>query len=120
MQVALPTVNKDAANSSDDEDKDVDEAEPMDTDENADPTAKGPAFDYSQLKRQTKVMTTAREREQLDEQFRNDIEARAATLARAAPNLKAVEQYDAVKVIACPLSHAHHAWLLFWLAKSVP
>ena len=38
------------------------------------------------------------ERDKLDQEFNKDIEDRHSTLARLAPNLKAMEQYQAVKV----------------------
>lgn len=74
----------------------------MDTDEQQQQTTMGLAskLDYTHLKRQFKATTGPSERQQLQQQFRNDIEARTASLARAAPNLKAVEQYDAVQVPA--------------------
>ena len=54
-------------------------------------------LDFSSLKRQYKATGRA-ERDQLDDQFRKDIEERGAQLARLVPNLKAIEQYEAVKV----------------------
>ena len=85
LQVTLPTAKDDA-----------DEAEPMETDDAEEETSQPAAFDFSRLKRQAKATMGPKDREQLDEQYRTDIEARATALARAAPNLKAVEQYDAV------------------------
>ncbi len=54
-------------------------------------------LDFSSLKRQYRVTGQA-ERHQLDDQFRKDVEERSAQLARLVPNLKAIEQYEAVKV----------------------
>lgn len=54
-------------------------------------------LDFSSLKRQYRVTGQA-ERDQLDDQFRKDIVERGSQLARLVPNLKAIEQYEAVKV----------------------
>ena len=45
------------------------------------------------------------EREKLAGDFRANIESHAATLARLAPNLKAVEQFEAIKVPIMPGSN---------------
>lgn len=119
-QITLPKLQEEAdEDRSDDEDED--EAQPMDTDEpgseqqqqqQAEHRQAGVRLDYSRLKRNFKATTGAQEREQLDQQLRSDIDARASALARAAPNLKAVEQFNAVKVrcsisrrpdLSCPL-----------------
>lgn len=98
LQIVLPALNRGSQNDSDEDNSD-DAAEPMETDEAENGSAKRrKAYDYSRLKRNHKAATGPREREQLDEQFRSDVESRTAMLARAAPNLKAVEQYDAVRV----------------------
>ena len=59
------------------------------------------SLDFSSLKRQYRATGRA-ERDQLDDQFRKDIEERGAQLARLVPNLKAIEQYEAVKVRTHP------------------
>ena len=43
-----------------------------------------------------------KEREALAAEFHYEIEARTAALARVAPNLKALEQFQAVKVLPSP------------------
>ena len=55
-------------------------------------------LDYSSLSREHRAAGDARQRDKLTSQFQADIEERAALLAKLAPNLKAVEQYEAVKV----------------------
>lgn len=45
-------------------------------------------------------MNGGRERDKLAGQFQADIEERSALLSKLAPNLKASEQYEAVKVQA--------------------
>ena len=60
------------------------------------------APDFSRLKRaHTQGARTEAERERLGSEFRSEIEARAAALARAAPNLKALDQFEAVRVSFC-------------------
>ncbi|KAK9820343.1 hypothetical protein WJX72_009251 [[Myrmecia] bisecta] len=78
--------------------------EPVDMDvdgsENSNPNAgtQGEAaLDFQGLPRHLKASEGAKEREKLDAEFRADIEERSATLSRLAPNLKAVEQFEAVK-----------------------
>ena len=55
-------------------------------------------LDYSGLSREHKAASEGRERDKLATQFQAYIEERSALLAKLAPNLKAVEQYEAVKV----------------------
>ena len=55
-------------------------------------------LDYSSLSREHKAASEGKERDKLAAQFQADIEERSALLAKLAPNLKAVEQYEAVKV----------------------
>ena len=43
-------------------------------------------------------MSEGAQRDKLASQFQADIEERSALLAKLAPNLKAMEQYEAVKV----------------------
>ena len=57
----------------------------------------GPVLDYAKLKKRYREAEGTRERQKLDAEFRADIEERGAQLARLAPNLKAMEQYEAVK-----------------------
>ena len=57
----------------------------------------GPVLDYAKLKKRYRDVEGTRERQKLDSEFRADIEERGAQLARLAPNLKAMEQYEAVK-----------------------
>lgn len=55
-------------------------------------------LDYSSLGREHKAGSSGKEHDRLSKQFKDDIEERAALLAKVAPNLKAMEQYEAVKV----------------------
>ena len=57
-------------------------------------------LDYSSLSREHRASSSSKERDRLAGQFQADIEQRAALLAKVAPNLKAMEQYEAVKVRA--------------------
>ena len=61
-------------------------------------------LDYSSLRREHTAVSSTKERDKLSSQFQADIEERAALLAKVAPNLKAMEQYEAVKVCftICP------------------
>lgn len=64
-------------------------------------------LDYSSLSREHKAAGEGRERDKLAAQFQADIEERSALLAKLVPNLKAVEQYEAVKV--SPVGNLPHA-----------
>ena len=55
-------------------------------------------LDFSGLKRQHMSARGGREREALDSDFKTEIEEREKALSRAAPNLKALQQFEAVKV----------------------
>ena len=55
-------------------------------------------FDYSSLQHEHKAAADSKQRDKLSTQFQADIEERSALLSKLAPNLKAVEQYEAVKV----------------------
>ena len=55
-------------------------------------------LDYSSLKHEHKTAADIRQRDKLNSQFQADIEERSTLLSKLAPNLKAVEQYEAVKV----------------------
>jgi len=60
-------------------------------------------LDYSSLSREHRAAGEGRQRDKLGSQFQADIEERSALLAKLAPNLKAVEQYEAVKVSCCAM-----------------
>lgn len=63
-------------------------------------------LDYSSLSREHKAVKEGKERDKLAVQFQADIDERSALLAKLAPNLKAVEQYEAVKVsLSAQLAH---------------
>jgi len=55
-------------------------------------------LDYSSVSREHRSSSDGKAREKLAGQFQADIEERSSLLAKLAPNLKAVEQYEAVKV----------------------
>lgn len=55
-------------------------------------------LDFSGLKRQLTAARSEADRESLHSDFRREIDARVAALAHVAPNLKALEQFQAVKV----------------------
>ncbi|EIE20863.1 RecF/RecN/SMC protein [Coccomyxa subellipsoidea C-169] len=54
-------------------------------------------LDFSGLKRQLTAARSEADRESLHSDFRREIDARVAALAHVAPNLKALEQFQAVK-----------------------
>lgn len=56
-------------------------------------------LDFSGLKRQQTAARGGKEREALDTDFKSEIEEREKTLSKAAPNLKALQQFEAVKVM---------------------
>ena len=72
-------------------------------------------MDYSGLKRQHMSARGTKERDALDADFKCEIEEREKALSRAAPNLKALQQFEAVKVTLppytsqkpCPLGLLH-------------
>lgn len=64
-------------------------------------------LDYSTLSREHRAVSESKAREKLASQFQADIEERGGLLAKLAPNLKAVEQYEAVKVPLVDLRHTH-------------
>ena len=71
--------------------------------QNADRAARG-QLKFGSLKKEHKGTTAVADRERLDAEFRADIEARATSLAKAAPNLKAGSQFNEAKVqIASPV-----------------
>lgn len=55
-------------------------------------------LDFSGLKRAKTAVRGAKEREALDADFKTEIEQREKALSKAAPNLKALQQFEAVKV----------------------
>jgi len=57
---------------------------------------------FSGLKRQHMSARGAKERDALDSDFKSEIEEREKALSRAAPNLKALQQFEAVKVTLPP------------------
>lgn len=54
-------------------------------------------FDYSRLSSSHKGLTGKKERESLSRKLKEDVDAAAAELAASAPNLKALEQYEAIR-----------------------
>ena len=58
-------------------------------------------LDYSSMSREHRASSDGKAREKVAGRFQADIEERSSLLAKLAPNLKAVEQYEAVKV-CCP------------------
>ena len=68
-------------------------------------------LDYSSLSREHKAVSEGKERDKLAAQFQADIDERSSLLAKLAPNLKAVEQYEAVKVsLYAQLAHTGGDW----------
>ena len=57
-------------------------------------------LNYAKIKKRYRDAEGTRERQKLDAEFRADIEERGAQLARLAPNLKAMEQYEVIKASA--------------------
>ncbi len=55
-------------------------------------------LDYSSVSREHRAASDGKAREKVAGQFQADIEERSSLLAKLAPNLKAMEQYEAVKV----------------------
>lgn len=68
-------------------------------------------LDFSGLKRQHMSARGGKEREALDTDFKSEVEEREKALSRAAPNLKALQQFEAVKVslvsASCPEALQH-------------
>ncbi len=60
-------------------------------------------LDFSGLKRQHMSARRGKEREALDSDYKTEIEEREKALSRAAPNLKALQQFEAVKVSILPI-----------------
>lgn len=57
----------------------------------------GPAFDFSQLNRTYVQDKRPAEREKLDSEFKQKIDSMISEIERTAPNLKALDQYEALK-----------------------
>ncbi|KAL3531229.1 hypothetical protein ACH5RR_010551 [Cinchona calisaya] len=68
-------------------------SDPMDTGE---PTP-GPVFDFSRLSRSHQQNMRSSERDKLEAEFTNKIAALMAEIERTAPNLKALDQYEALR-----------------------
>ncbi|BDA42403.1 Structural maintenance of chromosomes protein 1A [Coccomyxa sp. Obi] len=99
QQVALPRKG-DRVQSGEDEDQDMaqdDADEGADEDDERANASGRFKLDFSGLKGQHKAARSAAEREALHAEFRREIDARVATLAHVAPNLKALEQFQAIK-----------------------
>ncbi|DBA97424.1 TPA: hypothetical protein ACH3X1_015143 [Trebouxia sp. C0004] len=75
------------------------EAEEMDTDDQGiqATSSNQVQLDYSSVSREHRAASDGKAREKLAGQFQADIQERSSLLAKLAPNLKAVEQYEAVK-----------------------
>eukprot|EP00775_Hariotina_reticulata_P012126 gene12126-12264_t len=56
-----------------------------------------PVFDFSRLSSKDKNLHTKKEREAVAKQLKEALDAAVAELASAAPNLKALEQYEAIR-----------------------
>jgi hypothetical protein len=71
-------------------------------------------FDYSRLSGPHKGTTSKKEREGLTKKLKEEIDAAAAELAASAPNMKALEQYEAIrdKERQQVGRHAEHMWAL--------
>lgn len=57
----------------------------------------GPAFDFSQLNRKYLQDKRPSEREKLEMEFKQKIDSMISEIERTAPNLKALDQYEALK-----------------------
>ncbi|GFP85426.1 structural maintenance of chromosomes protein 1 [Phtheirospermum japonicum] len=66
--------------------------DPMDTGS----STPGPVFDYSSLSRSLQQKSKASEREKIEAEFTHKITESIAEIGRTAPNLKALDQYEAV------------------------
>jgi hypothetical protein len=54
-------------------------------------------FDYSRLSSPHKGLTGKKDRDGLTKKLKEEIDAAAAELAASAPNMKALEQYEAIR-----------------------
>ena len=75
-------------------------------------------MDFSGLKRQHMSARGSKERDALDSDFKSEIEEREKALSRAAPNLKALQQFEAVKVTLPPCTSQERYPL--WVAAHRP
>lgn len=57
----------------------------------------GPVFDFSQLNRSYQQDRRSSDREKLETEFKHKIDALISEIDRTAPNLKALDQYEALK-----------------------
>ena len=57
----------------------------------------GPSFDFSQLNRMYLQDKRPSEREKLETEFKQKIDSLVSEIERTAPNLKALDQYEALK-----------------------
>lgn len=64
----------------------------METDESS-----GPVFDFSKLDRSHQQDRRPSDREKLDAGFRQKIDSVVSEIERTAPNLKALDQYEALR-----------------------
>jgi len=67
-------------------------SDPMETD-----SAEGPLFDFSQLDRSLQKDMRPSEREKQEADFKHKMDALISDIERTAPNLKALDQYEALK-----------------------
>lgn len=68
-------------------------------------------LDFSGLGRQQKSVVSTEARKEMDAKYKEDIETRLEILARVAPNLKAVEQYEDAKVRGATPDECIYLWL---------
>ncbi|CAN1245015.1 Structural maintenance of chromosomes protein 1 [Linum grandiflorum] len=66
--------------------------DPMETDS----VIPGPYFDFSELNRSLLQDKTSADREKTEQEFKKNIDAKISEIERTAPNLKALEQYEAL------------------------
>uniref|UniRef100_A0A383VHM8 Structural maintenance of chromosomes protein n=1 Tax=Tetradesmus obliquus TaxID=3088 RepID=A0A383VHM8_TETOB len=96
-QVELPY--RDAADA---EEQDAAEAMDVDGDEAEEATQaggskKGKVLDFARLSEQDRDATSKKQREAVNKRLKEELDAAAAELAGSAPNMKALEQYEAVR-----------------------
>eukprot|EP00878_Enallax_costatus_P030403 GHUV01033097.1.p1 GENE.GHUV01033097.1~~GHUV01033097.1.p1 ORF type:complete len:751 (+),score=324.15 GHUV01033097.1:453-2705(+) len=110
-QVDLPRRGRAAAadNGNDDDDDDDDDAMDVDGDDERQPDdTQGTAgsshglrgkqvFDFSRLSAKDKAGISKKEREATAKRLKEELDSSAAELAASAPNMKAVEQYEAIR-----------------------
>lgn len=68
-------------------------SDPMETDS----STSGPVFDFSELNRSHLQDRRSSEREKLEVEFKQKMDALISEIERTAPNLKSLEQYEALK-----------------------